>query len=122
LKYRTFTPPGSYEGGWAASSNNLLQYLQIDLGNVTVVKAIATQSHRLQVWWVTKYTLDYGNEDGNLKAYNNGQASICEQFYIVKVLWGYFRCIASDNHFCLSVSYGMMVGDKTKPKQFFCPS
>ena len=73
-----FVRSGSYDGGWAAKDNNLLQFLQIDLGNVTKVTRIATQGHSANAWWVKTYTLDYGNEDGNFAAYNSGQASICK--------------------------------------------
>ena len=68
-------PLGSYEGGWLAQYNDLLQFLQIDLGNVTMVTAIATQGHSTKTWWVKTYTLEYGHEDGNFTAYKNGQAS-----------------------------------------------
>ena len=71
-------PLGSYGGGWASYHGDQLQYLRIDLGNVTMVTAIATQGHSANAWWVTKYSLDYGNEDGNFTAYNNGQASCRE--------------------------------------------
>ena len=71
-------PLGSYEGGWASYFGGQWHFLQIDLGNVTMVTAIATQGHSANAWWVTKYSLDYGNEDGNFTAYNNGQASNTE--------------------------------------------
>ena len=66
---------GSHEGGWTAKSNDLLQFLQIDLGNITMVTTIATQGHSANAWWVKSYTLDYANGDGNFTAYRNGQAS-----------------------------------------------
>ena len=71
----SFVLLGSYEGGWTAQYSNTEQFLQIDLGNVTMVTMIATQGHSVNAWWVKKYTLDFGNGDGNFTAYNNGQAS-----------------------------------------------
>ena len=66
---------GSYDGGWIAQYRDAKQFLQIDLGNVTMVTAIATQGHSVNAWWVKKYTLDYANEDGNFTAYKNSEAS-----------------------------------------------
>ena len=71
----SFVRLASYEGGWTAQYSNTEQFLQLDLGNVTMVTMIATQGHSVNAWWVKKYTLDFGNEDGNFTAYNNGQAS-----------------------------------------------
>ena len=67
---------GSYEGGWTPQYFNKWQFLQIDLGNVTFVTAIATQGHSANAWWTKTYALDYGLEYGNFTAYNSGQASI----------------------------------------------
>ena len=67
---------GSYEGGWTSQWSTIGEFLQIDLSNVTMVMAIATQGHSVKAWWVKRYTLDYANEDGNFTAYNSGQASM----------------------------------------------
>lgn len=64
---------GSYAGGWVSKTNDLFQFLQVDLGNVTTVTVIATQGHSVNQWWVKTYTLDYKKEDENFTAY--GQAS-----------------------------------------------
>ena len=66
---------GSFEGGWTAKYTNAKHFLQIDVGSVAMVTAIATQGNSANAWWVKTYTLDYGNEDGNFTAYKNGQAS-----------------------------------------------
>lgn len=78
-------PLDSYEGGWLSQYNDVLQFLQIDLGNVTMVTAIATQGHSTKTWWVKTYTLEYGNENGNFTAYNNNQASTWGQLYVVSI-------------------------------------
>ena len=67
---------GSFEGGWTALYIDTKQFLQIDVGSVAMVTAIATQGHSANAFWVKTYTLDYGNEDGNFTLYNNRQASI----------------------------------------------
>ena len=76
---------GSYEGGWTAHYRDTGQFFQIDLGNVTMVTAIATQGHSVNAWWVKKYTLDYANEDGNFTAYNNSEASTSRSILMLHV-------------------------------------
>ena len=70
-----FRSSGSYGGGWVSQYNDKMQFLQIDLGHVAMVTGVATQGNDLSAYWVTKYTLDYGIEDGNFTTYNNGQVS-----------------------------------------------
>ena len=56
---------GNYGGAWSASSNDLNQWFQIDLGIETDITFVATQGrNREYSQWVTKYKLLYGN-DGN---------------------------------------------------------
>ena len=51
-------------GSWAAESNSMDQWLQVDLVNLhTRVTRVATQgSNGHQGEWVTKYSLQYGND------------------------------------------------------------
>ena len=77
LRYKS----GSYEGGWTAQGNAVTEFLQIDLGNVSMVTGIATQGNEQKQWWVTRYTLAYGNQDGNFTAYSNDQVS---EVYIMR--------------------------------------
>ena len=51
-------------GFWAAESNGMDQWLQVDLVNLhTRVTCVATQeSNGHQGEWVTKYSLQYGND------------------------------------------------------------
>ena len=67
--------PGSYDGGWTSQYNAQGEFLQINLGNVSMVTGFATQGNDVSLWWVKTYTLEHGNEEGNFAAYNNGQAS-----------------------------------------------
>ena len=52
-------------GAWSARSNDIHQWLQVDLLNTTRVSGIATQGRngRSCSQWVTKYKLKY-SEDG----------------------------------------------------------
>ena len=65
-------------GSWSAGSNNLYQWLQIDLGVPDdIVKRVATQGRNLnQHWpggkhgqWVTKYTLEYSEDCKQFQGY-----------------------------------------------------
>ena len=56
---------GNYGGAWSASTNDLNQWFQIDLGIETDITFVATQGrNREYSQWVTKYKLLYG-KDGN---------------------------------------------------------
>ena len=72
-----FKETGAKSGSWAARKNDGNQWLQVDLGSQqTIVTRVATQgrnyggqwsySHRQ---WVTKYKLQYSNDDGVNLAY-----------------------------------------------------
>ena len=61
--------PGK-EGSWSAKSLNQNQWLQIDVGSqYSKVTGVATQGRRDHAQWVTKYMLQYGNDEGNLNDY-----------------------------------------------------
>ena len=48
-------------GAWSARQNNLNQWIQVDLGEVTKVTHIATQGRQDASQWVKSYSLQYGN-------------------------------------------------------------
>ena len=51
-------------GSWSARTNDVNQWLQIDLGNqATKVTRLATQGRNAYSQWVTKYKLQY-SQDG----------------------------------------------------------
>ena len=55
---------GYQRGGWVALKNDLNQWLQVDLGTFTRVTRVATQGRDGYDQWVTKYRLQYSdNED-----------------------------------------------------------
>ena len=66
---------GNFQGGWASQYRDANQFLQIDLGKVTKVTRIATQGRSDAGWWSKTYTLDYSEDGGAFKPYNNGQVS-----------------------------------------------
>jgi len=69
---------GKHGGGWAAETDKDPQWVQIDLGSVKKVTAIATQGHpeeELDVWTKT-YQILSGNDPNSLTLYDNGKLFI----------------------------------------------
>ena len=61
LNFKQF---GIKQGGWSARSNDLNQWLQVDLGSFTTVAAVATQGRNSYRWinqWVTSFNVQYSN-------------------------------------------------------------
>ena len=57
-------------GSWSARSNDVNQWLQIDLGSrQSNVTRVATQGSNDAVEWVTKYQLQYSNDGVNFQYY-----------------------------------------------------
>ncbi|KAL9960203.1 hypothetical protein ACROYT_G033625 [Oculina patagonica] len=56
---------------WIAASNDINQWLQVDLGNLTNVTGVATQGRNSDVYfqWVTRYKLQYSNDGANFQYY-----------------------------------------------------
>ena len=59
-------------GAWLSTKQDAKQWLQVDLGDqFTTVTRIATQGRNGAQYgqWVTKYQLQYSNEEGNFQYY-----------------------------------------------------
>ena len=55
-------------GSWSAKTNDVNQWLQVDLGTqYTKVTRVATQGRNGYSQWVTKYTLQYSNDGVNFQ-------------------------------------------------------
>lgn len=55
-------------GCWSARSNDVHQWLQVDLGSEnTKVTRVATQGRNDETQWVTKYNLQYSNDVVNFQ-------------------------------------------------------
>ena len=66
-------------GTWSTGSNNIGQYLQIDLGKERVVNKIATQGRSSTVYfqWVTSYKLLFSSDGAKWKEYqDNGVVKV----------------------------------------------
>ncbi len=56
--------------GWGAGTNDINEWLQIDLRNLnTIVTGVATQGRSDHNSWVTKYKLQYSNDGANFQYY-----------------------------------------------------
>ena len=56
---------GIKQGGWSARSNDLNQWLQVDLGSFTTVAGVATQGRNSYRWikqWVTSFNVQYSDD------------------------------------------------------------
>ena len=59
-----FQASSSKAGSWSAGTNDVNQWLQVDLGNHhTTVTRVATQGGNGAAQWVTKYKLQYSYDD-----------------------------------------------------------
>ena len=57
-------------GGWCPHPNDSNPWLQVDFGNCTIVTGIATQGRNgWGYWWVTKYQLNYSDNEVAFKFY-----------------------------------------------------
>ena len=72
-----FQAAGDKAGAWEARSNDVNQWLQVDLGNqVTAVTRVATQGRNGHNHKVTEYNLQYGDDEVNFQYYKEqGQSS-----------------------------------------------
>lgn len=57
-------------GAWSSRYNNVFQWLQINLGQVTKVVAVATQGRYDANQWVKKYEISYGLYGNKLTFYS----------------------------------------------------
>ena len=67
---------GSKWGSWSALTNDLSQWLQVDLSTYTRVTRVATQGSNGFYQWVTKYNLQYSDDGDKFHSFeepgNNG--------------------------------------------------
>ena len=70
---------GSTWGSWSARTNDLNQWLQVDLSTYTRVTRVATQGRNGLYQWVTKYKLQYSDDGDTFHVYEepgNGGAKV----------------------------------------------
>ena len=70
-------------GAWAARTNNVNQWLQIDLIGQYRVTRVATQGRQDFVQWVTQYQLQYSNDSLNFEDYKEHEQEATKVKYDV---------------------------------------
>ncbi|KAL9968117.1 hypothetical protein ACROYT_G026449 [Oculina patagonica] len=71
-----FLAGGGKQGGWSSRTNDVNQWIQIDLTSYTKVTRVVTQGRNAFNQWVTKYKLQYSEDGMNFHDYNEpGQNS-----------------------------------------------
>ena len=67
---------GNKQGGWSARTNDVNQFLQIDLVHITKLTGVATQGRNAYDQWVKTYKLQYSVDGVNFKYYKGqGQSA-----------------------------------------------
>ena len=64
-----FQAGGGRAGGWSSRTNNVKQWIQVDLASYTKVSQIVTQGRNAFNQWVTKYKLQYSDDGVNFHFY-----------------------------------------------------
>ena len=75
-----FKISGIKRGGWSALTNDLNQWLQVDLGSYSKVTRVATQGRNAYNEWVTRYRLQYSDDGVTFYLYKgtaNSSAKVC---------------------------------------------
>ena len=68
-----------FQGSWSTGTNDLHQWLQVDLGSqYTKVTSVATQGRNDLAQWVTKYKLTY-SDDGVTFQYYKEQGQLADK-------------------------------------------
>ncbi|EDO48094.1 predicted protein, partial [Nematostella vectensis] len=60
---------GAYRGAWSAKKNNRRQWIQVDLGQRTVITKILTQGRQDLNQWVKRYTVSYSRDGRRFRQY-----------------------------------------------------
>ena len=70
-----FKRSGYKAGSWSARSNDVNQWLQVDLGSYTTVTKVATQGRNGYSQWVTQYRLQYSDDGVTFQFFKEPQSS-----------------------------------------------
>ena len=66
---------GSNYGGWAATNNDIGQYIQADLGTVRRIEKVATQGSHSNPRWVSTYKFSYSVDGSTYNFIQNNAGS-----------------------------------------------
>ncbi|KAK3706074.1 hypothetical protein QZH41_014686 [Actinostola sp. cb2023] len=113
---------GEHGGGWIAETNRGPQWVQIDLGTVKKVTAIATQGHPDEDVWTKTYQILSGNDPNSLTLYDNGKIftgntdsnTVVKNILNPPIEASYIRVLVKNWHYWLSMRielYGCIEGN-----------
>ena len=100
-----FKADGSKAGAWSALINDRNQWLQVDLGSYTRVTRIATQGRNRYNEWVTKYNLQYSDDEGNFQLYKQIGESVAKVMSPAAELLSCFTSMKHNRNFPALPSY-----------------
>ena len=66
---------GSYVGAWIPKSQDIGQWIQVDLGKITKITRLATQGRQDAGHWAESYSITYSVEGGPFLPYNDNQVN-----------------------------------------------
>ena len=66
---------GNIPGCWSAMTNDLDQWLQVDLLHYITVARVATQGSNGRKEWVAKYKIGYSDDGAKFEIYRDSEAS-----------------------------------------------
>ncbi|KAJ7390431.1 hypothetical protein OS493_025130 [Desmophyllum pertusum] len=75
-------------GSWTAKTQNIGQWIEVDLGDITKVTKIGTQGRQEAGWWVTEYKMSYSWLGGYFVFYKSGPYSAEQVSLQGKLSWG----------------------------------
>lgn len=84
---------GQTRGGWIVKYRNTKQWLQVDLGTVSIVKRIATQARYDANQWVTSYTVSYSNNGVRFFPYKQARRTRVRIFLFLSQHGWYAKCV-----------------------------
>ena len=67
---------GSFEAAWIPKSQDVGQWIQVDLGKISKITRIATQGRQNVAHWVKSYSITYSVEGGPFLPYSNNQVNV----------------------------------------------
>ena len=66
---------GSFNGAWIPKTQDMGQWIQVNLGHITKITRIATQGRQDAAQWVKSYSITFSLEGGPFLPYNNNQVN-----------------------------------------------
>ena len=67
---------GSFYGAWIPKTQDMGQWIQVDLGKIAKITRIATQGRQDAAQWVKSYSISYSVNGGPFLPYNKNQVNV----------------------------------------------